>query len=1271
MVQLTDDTQTHDSGSKGLSPDISFTNYESDLDSIDDLNGILDFDSKLKSRANDIKTSDAASTEHTDNFNGKQKLVVNTENSSNPPQEKFSEDIQQVSGTNSAAILNHDDSDSDSIISVGEAVVKSQDFLSNSKIRTNGHNLPASAIDNVRKRPNIYFDHKAKRSKSSNPEKDNGVIDLTVDDSPNEDGLSDGDEIIFSKETRPPVSFPTRLNSMTNNRVTQHDILDDSDDDIIVTGEKVLTNPSPHFNSSPMPSTAPMGFPAGIPLSMGQFESSPFHPPSHSSVMPGLFPSRHMTSHLPNYNQPIPLPNGITHGAHALTPQLQSRTPLQPPPRSEPFSLTKVMVLIHDKYRMAVDNLTQTKDKIKALTKELNTANAHCNAMMNNLSSQKHKNTYSSNISQARLKIVEISKKLSYFQNELKLNESEASRLQKAENSIRAQPQLAMNVFNNFRPKVQLPTTFPKPINHKKESPSNTFEPNLSHMAHILPNKPTPLLMPGTSLVTRRPFNEDIDDVFGNDVPRMDDDSIAKLIDNIQPDDERSDDNMVQTPHEMTITLLKHQRMGLEWLLKMENSSNRGGILADAMGLGKTVQSIALILSNKPNNPKRRTTLIIGPVALLRQWQAEISNKVKPEFKIKTYLYHSSDRLNDFHALNMYDVVLVSYGTVSSEYKKHYKEVLEAAGQTKDTTLLPNYNSGGRRYKSAFFEKNAYFHRIILDEAHISKNKKTLTAKACHMLRAEFRWCLTGTPMQNKVDELYALIRFLRIKPYDDEKRFRSMIVLPMKNRQTYDLEDSSRAMRRLQALLKAILLRRNKDSKIDNCPILQLTPRIVEKEVIVMDGDEEEFYKSLSSEIQIEARKLLNSEKIGNYSSALTLLLRLRQACCHSFLVRIGDRLKQINEGEVNEDLNLETTEERSANDKNLVQGMIERCGRINEGTIARINQDFQEGDMTCPLCYDGLIETNTSIMYPCGHCLCSECVEPLFQNFAADEEDSAKCPLCSRFVQRADIVHFSVFDQICNKGQTKKNVAQQYGVDTEDVSKESPQKAIINTGEDTLKALKMFFPMVTSVNGLTIKQKIIGELIAAQENEFHISPKMRECLKIIENVQSTASEDKIIIFSQFTSFFDLFGKVLREKKIPFLRYDGSMSMDERDSTISEFFASQTKKVLLISLKAGNVGLTLTCASHVIIVDPFWNPYVEEQAMDRAHRIGQLKTVYVHRLLTQETVEDRIVTLQEKKRELVENALNESGFKQISRLGREELRYLFGISNRAPPGAS
>lgn len=102
----------------------------------------------------------------------------------------------------------------------------------------------------------------------------------------------------------------------------------------------------------------------------------------------------------------------------------------------------------------------------------------------------------------------------------------------------------------------------------------------------------------------------------------------------------------------------------------METGTNKGGILADGMGLGKTVQAISLICARPSNDPRRKTTLIIAPVALMRQWEKEIARHVKPQYRLSVYVYHGNGKNVDFAQLRQYDVVLTTFGILTSEYKQ-------------------------------------------------------------------------------------------------------------------------------------------------------------------------------------------------------------------------------------------------------------------------------------------------------------------------------------------------------------------------------------------------------------------------------------------------------------------------------------------------------------------------------------------------------------------------------------------------------------------------
>jgi SNF2 family DNA or RNA helicase len=184
--------------------------------------------------------------------------------------------------------------------------------------------------------------------------------------------------------------------------------------------------------------------------------------------------------------------------------------------------------------------------------------------------------------------------------------------------------------------------------------------------------------------------------------------------------------------------------------------------------------------------------------------------------------------------------------------------------------------------------------------------------------------------------------------------------------------------------------------------------------------------------------------------------------------------------------------------------------------------------------------------------------------------------------------------------------------------------------------------------------------------EEEWQPSAKVDKCCELLQEVCDRKEEEKTIVFSQFTTLLDLLEIPISRKEWGYTRYDGSMTAEARNNAVIKFTDDPSCKIMLVSLKAGNAGLNLTVASQVIIFDPFWNPYIEEQAIDRAHRIGQQRPVKVHRILVENTVEDRIITLQEKKRKLIEAALDEKASKDIGRLGVKELGFLF-VSDPTP----
>jgi SNF2 family DNA or RNA helicase len=162
--------------------------------------------------------------------------------------------------------------------------------------------------------------------------------------------------------------------------------------------------------------------------------------------------------------------------------------------------------------------------------------------------------------------------------------------------------------------------------------------------------------------------------------------------------------------------------------------------------------------------------------------------------------------------------------------------------------------------------------------------------------------------------------------------------------------------------------------------------------------------------------------------------------------------------------------------------------------------------------------------------------------------------------------------------------------------------------------------------------------------------SSKLERLMEALDD--AVADGHRALVFSQWTSLLDLIEPHLKTGEIPFVRLDGSTV--DRASVVNQFQADDGPPVMLLSLKAGGTGLNLTAADHVFLVDPWWNPAVEDQAADRAHRIGQDKPVMVYRMVARDTVEERILELQAKKRRLADAALSEAG--AAASITREDL---------------
>lgn len=440
-------------------------------------------------------------------------------------------------------------------------------------------------------------------------------------------------------------------------------------------------------------------------------------------------------------------------------------------------------------------------------------------------------------------------------------------------------------------------------------------------------------------------------------------------------------------PSDLTASLRSYQRSGVNWMsFLLENGL--GALLADDMGLGKTLQALCVVGAG---------TLVVAPTSVLSSWQQQIA-QFRPG--LNTNLYHGPKRALVEDA----DITVTSYAILRM-----------------DIDLLAERN----------------WNLVVLDEAQMIRNPASQVASAAYRLNANRRVCMSGTPVENSLDDLWSSFRFLNPGLLGSYSDFQGRFVEPIKN------GDHERGIELRRRVMPFVMRRHKRDVATE------LPPKT---EVVLhceLSKSERVVYQAVLGSVK---RELLEKIESGaGVLSALEVLLRLRQACCHLALVP--------------------------------------------------------------------------------GHSAAS----------------SSKVDLLMEALQA-----------------------------------------------------------------------------------------------------SVAQGHRALVFSQWTSLLDLIEPHLSHVGISFCRIDGST--EGRGEIVNLFQSDGGPSVMLLSLKAGGLGLTLTAADHVYIVDPWWNPAAEEQAADRAYRIGQLNSVIVHRLVAKDTIEERILAIQAEKRKLLTMAIGEGGTLALSR---------------------
>ena len=690
----------------------------------------------------------------------------------------------------------------------------------------------------------------------------------------------------------------------------------------------------------------------------------------------------------------------------------------------------------------------------------------------------------------------------------------------------------------------------------------------------------------------------------------------------------------------VTSPMYPHQKEALAWLVERENTNAlppfwthkqgmyenilsshktrtrpavcRGGILADDMGLGKTLEIIALIATNRPGAPEpvinvtpredasgggagagaakktKKTkkpstagaggkriegvqdtmgetstlpdaagpgaTLIVCPLSVLSNWETQIREHT--DGSLSVYKYHGTGRVGDAAFLASQDVVITTYGTLAAE------GTFGGLGKTR-------------------------WLRVVLDEAHNIKNPHSQQAVAARGLTATRRWAISGTPIQNRLADVHSLLSFVRLQPLDDRAFWMRVVDKPVR------LGDP-RGYDRLVTVMSVMALRRTKDQKLPNGePLLRLPSKRVFIQKVQLDPVDRARYGALLREAQRVIGGMIEDGTIfGNYATALEVILRLRQLCCHGSLVPDvpigGDGARA----------------RASASEAPPTPEALERLlGVLRAGGV---------DDCSICLC----APMHNPVVTRCAHVFCKNCIVPALMM------GNSSCPLCRQPVAQQDLIEAPP-DEADNRAEG-----------------EGP-------GGDAGASGPPLLPPSSKVTAFL--ERLHADLRGLNNNN---------------NNNNRRGVVKAVVFSQFVQFLDVIQAAANDAGFTTCRLTGGTSANGRERVIRSFqsHAPDSPEVIFVSLKAGGVGINLTAASRVYLLDPWWNPAVEEQAMDRVHRLGQTRDVEVVRFAAEDTIEERMMELQARKRELARAAFEKKTEAERQAMRKADLTLLLSI---------
>ncbi|KAJ3480104.1 hypothetical protein NLI96_g8578 [Meripilus lineatus] len=680
------------------------------------------------------------------------------------------------------------------------------------------------------------------------------------------------------------------------------------------------------------------------------------------------------------------------------------------------------------------------------------------------------------------------------------------------------------------------------------------------------------------------------------------------------------------------------------------------------MGLGKTLTMLSLIVATRNDVSKdfSKSTLIVVPLSVMSNWETQIQDHVG-DGVLSYCLYYGSGRNMTAEELSRYDIVITTYQTVSGEHGDAPAKV-EGDGPSKKRKRVE---------RSLFMVK---WKRIILDEGHNIRNPKTKMAQSVCGLEAERRWVLSGTPIINSPRDLGSILTFLRIcSPLDNEDFFKRMLLRPL------TAGDPSGA-EMLRALMSHVCIRRTKEMQdSEGNSLVPLPPVEVTMVPVALDPKARELYDSVEELSQQRFGDLLRTHggihSLAVQSNVLSMLTRMRQLVLHPGLVP-PNYLEHLRRADEHDD---------SATP--AIQLTSEAKVRL-QGILAQAIEDNEE----CPICFS--IPDQPRIT-SCSHVFCLPCITEIISR-------DPKCPMDRRQITLGDLIEPPPPTEL-TQAPIHRNGDEEDDFDSLRTGSSAKIDQLIYLLKLTpLTEKSLVFSQFTSFLD-KIAENLDREGISYVRFDGQMSARRRQ--ETIARFSVPLKEDEPTVLPASESApssrrrtrskraIDIDGDVIVnddkddddyvaqgddgdddfiEEEVPKPKkrktkgkgkakagVSRSTPFDDITELGNTSSSEVNPKVMLISLKAGALGLNLTVANNVYLMDP----------------IGQTKPVRVYQLIAEKTVESKVIEIQEKKKKLIEQAFSGIKSNETKRQKKEarlqELIELFGARQATQNNAS